>query len=288
MYTSLIKAIAQGGVIGAIVAVGFSTPVFAQATGLPGDPVLADRYITCEEAAALFPSFPKSPRTGHEIVELNIGNPPTSSRRFEPFNTESIDLGGGYLKTFSVGLKKGGGASYDFMAATEIDPDEDQIADTPGIEILIVRGSKSAHVTFQINQMEGNITSPDSSVTAISACWAAGPCGLRDTDAVTDMCNAFNNVFTDENGDTVNLVDIVQGKRSPLLGERQQPLNLCGCGDVVARWCDSRIAAGIPGSCNQGNTPFQGNIQTSDITGGSIISSMGGDYVNSSESGFSW
>lgn len=251
---------------GAILAVG-ATPLAAQTIYDPQSVEITGSDISCADAFAAFPSFPKSPRVGLPYVELSITNPANSSGGVEEVYEESVDT------YFRIDLLQDASDNSKFTltdvslpapSTGEIGLTQSQITDIPGYEAVILQRNNHATVFYQVNMQGRTFDGPGTQTpTKIAVCWAIGPCGLTNQTAADNMCALYNPLGTDPE----TAVDVVKAFKDNHFDVTSNALSLCGCTSPV-RYCDPAVPAGGVGSCNPNNENFDGIETTAAVTSG--------------------
>lgn len=101
----------------------------------------------------------------------------------------------------------------------------DQQSGRPGIEAIIARRN-SAYIYCGTEILSDIVKAPGSQApNQVTVCFAKGPCGVDPLQLPT-ACNIY--------GGNANFLQAYK------VGPIQQDVNLCGCGDFKARFCDIR------------------------------------------------
>lgn len=229
--------------------------------------------VSCADAFAAFPSFPKSPRVGLPYVELRVTNPANASEIDKETYVASVDT------TFRIdllqdmsdnsvftvtdtsfpGASTGEATTDDITGLTQ-----SQVTDIPGYEAVILQRNNNAAVYFQVNMQGRTFDGPGTQTpTKITVCWALGPCGLSNQLAINSVCSAYNPSGTA----TENQIDLVRGIKDNHFDVTSNAMNVCGCTNPV-RYCDPSVPSGKVGSCNLTGANFDGIETTSTVTSG--------------------
>jgi len=228
-----------------IAAAGFATPVLAQApvsvNGVTPQQFSGELTCTSPEIEA-FCNFVDDPTNLDDgPIELLVPNPLSSGTKSVAVNRPVFS---GSV-TFQVDVTLSGGKfSYEDQSIQSTPPgvpafpDENQQADTPGTDCVLVKGNLGGgggtitNVYRRVNSAsDTGLGVPSGSLNRIRFCWAEGAC--KETQANVDTsCGDWN-----QDDDTPE-VEFLQG----YLPGPDQLFNLCGCSSAV-RNCDPNVPA---------------------------------------------
>jgi hypothetical protein len=284
MKDQLRNMFAAGGTLAVL---GLATPAWADGP-LPVVPVeMSGSSLSCADVIPSF-AFPRSPRPGVEYVELFIANPTSASNTTHASSDTSIPG-----TTFQVDITQDPDGTGDSNVYRIVDSStfpeqgtpwnfgQSQISDLPGFEIVIMNRNNANNVYFRTNMgRTGDVgdepgfyfeSAGTQTPSHITICYAIGPCGLYNQASVDIVANEYNNVAAPG----TDTADALQADLTPHFGEPTPPMNVCALTDDeetgeprVARYCDTSVAGGHPGSCNPDGEAYAGGSTTSLSTAG--------------------
>jgi hypothetical protein len=222
----------EATVIGATIAItGLGTPALAQSPTDSGVvPEVFAGSVTCTTPEIVAFCNLSNP------VELAVSPPKNNARNV--FTTATVTRPA-FTGRFQIALTVAADNTFSFEDLSLVSdfPNENQQADTPGLECVISRSSSLANVYRRVNwPSDSGLMPPGGPLGQITFCWSEGSCKEKQGN-VSSSCSAWNQ------SDGTPGAHFLQGH----LATPDQPLNLCGCPPVVARLCDPTVPAGQGG-----------------------------------------